>query len=238
MRPAAMASALLLLAFAHPCSAIDWPKFDDPKAILLTDGFAKSIANLPAAEKAAAIKRLHESLESKEVEIRRRAALALANLGDMSGVPTMIEALPKATDRDRGNIAVALRVLKDERAIPALRTALKDKLPYVRGIAVAALGELKAAKAYDDIVVLTKDKEGKRGEKKDGTLNCLQILPADMACYALGALGDKRAVPVLIELVDDKDLQAAAVQGLEAISNQKFGKDSEKWKAWWKEHKR
>src|SRR4029077_4694770 len=110
--------------------------------------FAKSINGLPATEKATAIKRVQESLKSKELEIRRRAALTLASLGDKSGVPTMIEDLSRATGRDRDNIVVALRVLKDERAIPALRKALKDKSPYVRGIAVSALGELKAAKAY------------------------------------------------------------------------------------------
>jgi HEAT repeat protein len=237
MRVAAvpMASVLLLVfGFAQRCNAIDWEAFDDSKAVLLTEPLAKSIGELPAPEKAAAIKRLHESLKSKEVEIRRRAALTLGSLGDKDGVPTMIADLPKATGRDRDNVAVALRLLKDERAIPALREALKDKSPYVRGIALASLGELKAAKAYDEIVALTKDKEGKGGEKNAGGLNCLQNSPADMACYALGALGDERAVPVLIELLTDKDLQGSALQALKVLTKQKFGNDPEKWKAWWK----
>jgi HEAT repeat protein len=231
----AVASVLFLaLAFAQPCEAIDWTAFDDPAAVLLTARFAKSIADLPASEKAAATKRLLESLESKEVEIRRRAALTLHNLGDKSGVPTMIEALPTATGRDRDNVVVALRILKDERAIPALRKALEDKSPYVRSIAVASLGELKAAKAYDEIVLLTKDKGVKRG-KKDGTLNCIPMFPAMSACYALGALGDQRAIPVLIELLDDKDLRGPAIQALEVLANQKFGNAAEKWKSWWNE---
>jgi HEAT repeat protein len=234
-----MASAVFLLfAFALPCNATDWKAFDDPKAFLLTDAFAKSISELPAAEKAAAIKRLKESLGAKEVEIRRRAALTLGKLGDKRGVSTMIEDLSRATGSDRDRVVVALRVLKDERAIPALRKALKDKSPYVRGIAVAALGELKAAKAYADIVALTKDKEGKRPEKNAGTLNCFPISPADMACYALGALGDKRAVPVLIDLLDDRDLQGSALQALEALTKQALGNQPEKWKAWWKDQSR
>jgi HEAT repeat protein len=148
----------------------------------------------------------------------------------------MIEALATATGRDRDNVVVALRVLKDGRAIPALTKALKDPSPYVRTIAVAALGELKATKAFAEIVALTKDKGDKAAGKKDGALNCFPISPADLACYALGAMGDPRAVPVLIELLTDKDLQQSALQALEALTKQKLGNDPEKWKTWWKTH--
>jgi HEAT repeat protein len=223
---------ILLSSSALPCGATDWRTFDDPKAVCLTDSFAKSISDLPAEEKAAAIKRLQDSLKSKEVEIRQRAALTLARLGDRSGVPTMIDDLSTAVGRDRNNVVVALRILKDERAIPALRKALMDKSPYVRGIAVAALGELKAAKAYEDIVAITKDKEGLKGG--NGGLNCFPNCAAFSACYALGALGDERAVPVLIGLLADTDLQDQARQALEALTNQKFGNDADKWKAWWR----
>jgi hypothetical protein len=36
---------LLALGLARPCPAIDWAAFDDPKAVLLTDPFAKEIAD-------------------------------------------------------------------------------------------------------------------------------------------------------------------------------------------------
>jgi HEAT repeat protein len=230
----ALASVIALLsAFALTCGATDWKTFDDPKAVLLTDAFAQSIDGLPVAEKTAAMERLQESLKSKEVEIRRRAALTLAKLGDKSGVPTMIDDLSTAAGRDRDNVVVALRVMKDERAVPALRKALQDKSPYVRGIAVSALGELKAAKAYDEVVALTKDKEGLTAAKGVG-LNCIPNCPAFSACYALGALGDERAVPVLIGLLSDADLKEPARQALEAITKQKLGTDPEKWTAWWK----
>ena len=110
---------------------------------------------------------------------------------------------------------MALRILKDTRAIPLLRETLKDPSPYVRCIAVAALGELKAAEAYDQIVALTTDK---------GTLQgCLPMAPGHLACYALGALGDKKAVPVLIERLRDKDFQSQAQQALETLTGQKLG---------------
>jgi HEAT repeat protein len=218
----------------NPAPPPDWKAFDDPTAFLLTDAFAESINGSLAAEKAAALKRLQEALKSRQVEIRRRAALTLAALGDRSGAPAMIDDLSTAAGRDRDNVVVALRILKDERAIPALRAALKDKSPYVRGIAAAALGELKAAKAFDDLVALTKDKEGLEAGKGDGRLSCFRDCPAFSACYALGALGDERAVPVLIGLLADADLQGPARQALEVLTGQKFGNDPDKWKAWWK----
>jgi HEAT repeat protein len=225
-------------AAAEPVGALDWNRFDDPKAFLLTDAFAKSIDGLPAPEKAAALKRLQGSLKSKEVEVRRRAALTLAGLGDKSGVPTLIEDLSTAQERDRLNVAIALRFLKDEQAIPAWRKSIRDKSPSVRGIAVAALGELKAGKAFEEIIALTKDKAGLEDGKVDGRLNCIRDCPAYSACYALGVLGDERAVPVLIELLADQDLRGPARRGLEVLSKQKFGDDPERWKAWWKSKER
>src|SRR5436190_820767 len=101
-------------------------------------------------------------------------------------------------------------------------------------MAAAALGELKVAKAYDEIVALTKGKEGLDVGKVDGRLNCFPLCAACSACYALGALGDQRAVPGLIELLADTDLQGSARQALEVLTKQQLGNDPEKWKAWWK----
>jgi len=231
-----MGGLVLTLLSASACLALDWAAFDDPQAVLLTDPFAKEIADLAAAEKTEAIERLHSRLKAKEIEIRRRAALTLDKLGDKSGVPVMVAALPEATGSDLDNVIVALRILKDPRAIAPLREALKDKRPYVRCIAVSALGEFKAKEAYADIVALTKDKSWESPDKK--VLNCIPMLPGASACYALGALGDQRAVPVLIELLSDKDLKNPARQGLEALTSQKLGDDPVAWADWWKDQSR
>jgi HEAT repeat protein len=227
---------LLTIAITPACLALDWNAFNDPQSFLLTDPFAKEIAELAGAKKTEALDRLRTALKSPEVEIRRRAALTLDKLDDKSGVPVMIAALPESTGNDRNNVVVALRILKDPRAIPALREALKDKTPHVRCIALEALGELKAQEAYADIVALTKDKPLELNPEK--VLNCIRMPPAGSACYALGALGDQRAVPVLIELLPDKDLQNQARQALEALTRQKLGTDPAAWAAWWKQHDR
>lgn len=228
---ALLSLVLMTTAFVASGQAIDWKAFDDPQAFVRTGSFANEVRDLPEKEKAAAIQRLHDSLKSPEVEVRRRAALTLGALGDRGGVPTMIEDLSKATGSDRDNVVVALRILNDKRAVPALRKALKDKSPYVRGIAASALGEMQATKAYEDLVVLTEDKIF---ENVNGTLNCVRQSPAHSACYALGALGDRRAVPVLIELLDDEDLSNSSQQALKELTKQDFGEDAAKWKAWWK----
>jgi HEAT repeat protein len=231
-----LATLIAASASAADDAAPDWAKFDDPEALLLTDPLAKQIGELPAVRKTEAIERLQMRLKAEKIEIRRRAALTLDKLGDKSGVPVMIAALGETTGSDRNNVVVALRIMKDERAIPALRAALKDKTAYVRSIAVAALGELKAKEAYGDIVALTTDKPLETGP--NNTLNCIRMPPAELACYALGALGDKRAVPVLIKLLDDKDVMSQARQALETLTGQKLGDDPAAWAKWWDEQGR
>jgi HEAT repeat protein len=204
----------------------DWAAFVDLEALVLTDAYAGAVEALPKAEKEKDLERLAEFLKHKKVEVRRRAALTLGKLGDKRGVPVMMADFPKATGNDRDNVVVALRILRDPRAIPLLRETLKDPSPYVRCIAVAALGELKAAEAYDEIVALTTDKGTTQG--------CLPMAPGHLACYALGALGDKKAVPVLIERLSDKDFQSQAQQALEQLTGAKLGNHPEHWTAWWK----
>lgn len=214
-----------------PPSPLDWSAFNDSKGVLLTDRFAETIKDLPNEQQSAAVKRLQLLLKSPEVEIRRRAALTLGNLQDNSGVPTMIADFATAKGHDRDNVAVALRVLKDPRAIPVLRDALKDKSPYIRNIALAALGELKATTAYDDIVAHLSDL-GDEGAQRD-KLDCMTITPATSACYALGALGDRRAIPLLIDVLENGKSKSAARQALELLTNEKFGADAVRWREWW-----
>jgi len=219
--------------------SIDWKSFDDPTSVLLTQQFANSVSKLAPPQQAKAIQRLQDSLKSDSVEIRRRSALSLAALGDLSGTPRMVQDLSTVTGDDLNNVVVALRIMKDPRAIPALKSALKNNSPYVRGIALCALGEFKDASAYDEIVAHTKDKGGLHAVKPRGQLNCIQDCPAFSACYALGAIGDERAIPVLIGLVDDPDLKNAAMNALkvlakEDVAKEDLGNDPSKWKAWWK----
>ena len=167
-------------------------------------------------------------LASSDFDTRRRAALALHKSGDNTGVPAIIEAMGTLTNQtDRNNAIVALRITRDTRSIPALIKATSDPAPYVRIVALAALGELVATNAYTVIVSHVTDLE-----RLDG---CILQCPGDSACYALGALGDKRALPVLIQALDLPETQGEACLALEKLTGQRFRYDVGKWKAWWKE---
>src|SRR5262245_1205300 len=98
-----LSMAVLLLA-AGAGWAVDWKTFDDPTAFCVTDPIAKEIAAMPEADKAKAMARVRESLKAKDVEIRRRAALLLGQLGDKAGVPVMAADLATAKDHHRTNV--------------------------------------------------------------------------------------------------------------------------------------
>jgi hypothetical protein len=225
----------LLIASTTRAGELPWGKFNDPKANFYQGDLVAAIVKLPEHDKKIAVARLRVALTSPEIEVRRRAALALGDLGDKSGVPVMIRDLATPDLRHRQNIVVALRILKDKRAIPALRGALKDKSPYVRGIALAALGEVKAVDAFADIVAHLRDRQ-------EQEYVCMPSAPAHLAIYALGALGDKKAIPVLMTLLDVKGLgneyYTPIAQALGTLTGEKFGYDIEKWRAWWKAHQR
>jgi HEAT repeat protein len=231
-RSLVLIGSTLVLAIAFACSrkpAI-WGRFDDPKKQINIADFVKSIEELSNSERSEALEHLHASLKSDHLEIRRRSAITLGKLGDMSGVEIMIADFSRTTSYDRGKVAVALRILGDRRAIPVFREALKDKSVSVRSIALASLGEMKAVEAYAEIVAHTKDKE-----QQDGT--DVRAWPAEEACYALGVLGDMRAVPVLIGLLSDRDLQSPAQQALELLTKKNLGNDPGKWESWWKQQR-
>ncbi len=208
-------------------------RFDDPNEVLITSQFVKMLEDLPPDQIEEAKSRLRTRLQSEIPEIRRRAALTLHALGDVSGIPVivMIRDMREVTkQQDRDNIVVALRVMKDSRAIPVLTESADDLSPYIRSIAMAALGELKAATAYKTILKHLHDYESEEN-------SCIPMYPASLACYALGALGDKRAISHLIEALEHKETQSAACQALGKLTGQEFHYDVEKWKEWWEKEK-
>jgi HEAT repeat protein len=61
------------------------------------------------------------------------------------------------------------------------------------------------------------------------------MFPAASACYALGRLGDRRALPLLVCALDDPDLTFNAAKALAALTKTGDGWDSARWKTWWAE---
>ncbi|HUS72956.1 MAG TPA: HEAT repeat domain-containing protein, partial [Sedimentisphaerales bacterium] len=218
-----------------------YKKLEDHAKVFSSDSALRALSSGRPRQHAVDIRgeiqtRLKEGLASEHLEIRRRAALALNAIGDKSGVPVMIEDMAAADPNDRADVVVTLRKIKDRRAIPALIKAVDDKTPYIRCIAIEALGEMKADEAYDVIVKHLNDKEKVKGTD-------VIMLPAGSACFALGEIGERKAVPLLIKALENEELKEGAAKALEKIrlgryfvrriGDSGFGTDVKKWKNWW-----
>lgn len=62
------------------------------------------------------------------------------------------------------------------------------------------------------------------------------IPPAMVACYALGELGDKRAIPHLVKALDQRTTQGQAARALRKLTGHDF-KNPDEWREWWKKEK-
>ena len=132
---------------------------------------------------------------------RRAAAKALSEIAQPAQVPLFINALQ--TDPDRGvrlSATRALGRLADDAAIPALIVAFGDKEATVRQEAATALSSYNSPSAFDALKAALLSS----GER--------QRFVRQYAAEALGKLGDRRAVPFLIEaLRDESELVRPAV---------------------------
>jgi HEAT repeat protein len=156
---------------------------------------------------------------------RVRAALALGQIGGEAAVEALIEALQDRRAIVRVAAATALQELNDKRAIDPLRKLAKtDKSPGVRRAAVGALAEIEADDAVEVLIDALGDKdetvrksalsrlsydERYKGDKRvvGAFIKALQTDPSPWvrADAALGMLNDPRAVPALIEALNEEN---------------------------------
>ncbi|MBW8017405.1 MAG: hypothetical protein FVQ82_14585 [Planctomycetes bacterium] len=152
--------------------------------------------------------RLKSALLSEHVEVRRRAAVALNYFADKSGVEVMIADISSKDAQVRAGAAKALRTLADKKAAKVLIAATKDEVAAIRCTALLALGEMKV-KGITELLI------GHLTDKKGGP----KSIPAIAACKALASLGDRKAIPKLIETLDDKVLNDAACKALKRLKD-------------------
>jgi HEAT repeat protein len=127
---------------------------------------------------------LIEALVDSDVNVRFEAASALGRVPDPRAVEPLLTSVQDPDEDVRGAVCDALGAIGDARAIPPLVTLLKDdRKSGVRGRAALALGSLKAKDAFDTLV--------KRATRERDP----EALAA--MCWALGELGDARAIATL-----------------------------------------
>jgi HEAT repeat protein len=177
-----------------------------------------------------ALDALLPDLEDSDWRVRRNAAQAIGALRDKRAVRPLMSALNDRTMTVRQRAIVALGRLKDPQALPALiEIVLQNKHEsYDAAKAVRKFGK----KALPEIAVAFEQSGNEQlmlmlvELKYDGILDILLRLlespgPSDRitATRELGKLGNKKAVPILIEQlkIDDPLLQSETIRALSKL---------------------
>lgn len=104
-----------------------------------------------------AVPALIGALTDRDVDVRRAAAQALANLEDPRAVPGLIAALEDGDAQVRAYAALALGSLEDRRAVPGLLGLLKDGSVEVRRHALSALSSFPDGVPVDVVLSTMND---------------------------------------------------------------------------------
>lgn len=149
-----------------------------------------------------------KNLEDIHPHIRKQTIKSLAEMGNKTVIPILIEILlndPASSVRQA--VAQAFQKgLTDKSTVPALIKALKDTDESVRGATAAALGAIKDRAAIPYLCEALKDvSEHVRGS----------------AIYSLAKIGDKAAIGALEELLSNSEespnIKATAKEALRQL---------------------
>jgi len=155
-----------------------------------------------------------ENTTPRALDVRRVQAV-LRDLGALRDADRPQAALPdKTTEELVADLASAesarpavwqLAFRGHEDALPALRRAAEAAEPSARFFASAALALARDAVAVPELIAAVRER---RDETPDGFRAAPQWLPA---VVLLGRVGDKRAVPELAAVLDDREAPLTAV---------------------------
>jgi HEAT repeat protein len=142
------------------------------------------------------------------------AAESLAELGEVTAIPRLVELTQHDDPGVRASACAALGRLaqaQDEEVVQALMTALKDAIPGVRQVAAQALGRVGSPLAVAPLIAALRRRDEFRLVRRAAT-------------WSLGKLGpDPLAVEALSEALTDKDgeVRQLAAEGLGQIGHAK-----------------
>jgi HEAT repeat protein len=180
------------------------------------------------------------ALKNKPLKLTASFGKILVKARDKRAVDVLIKILEDGPENMRYIAAWTLGEIGDNRAAEALRKALKGQSIIVRNYSVNALAKIKDQRAVDTLVEATKDNSCLDGfiavpsgyeipRKmfwKKGMKGWEEALPIPHWCirnnaiYALGRIGDIRALDTLLNLINDpEDIVRFYVIG--ALSNYK-----------------
>lgn len=225
------AEGLALLANRGDLVAIDILK----KMLDSNDEELKTIAliGLGSSGKYIAVDGLIELLKKSNSGIKHKAIEALRIIASRKAVPHLIELLNDKDNDIRVQASAALGNIGDSRATPHLIKLLDDKEPYLIAQAARALGLIGDEEAIEPLVeALKKADQNDRWSYAEALRlfgptvfkKAAELANSDkkgirqFGIQILGALNDKRAIPILIKALDDKseDVRRIAAMRLAA----------------------
>ena len=148
--------------------------------------------------------------EEKNSYVRETCVESLGKIGEKTTIPFLISLLKDKDPQVRIEASLALGKMKAVRAVSSLCNNLSAKNAGVRWAAVRSLGAIKDAKAAVIPLISLLDEE----KEKESNIR-------DWAAWALGEIGDKRAIkPLINALKKDKspDVRQEAELALEVIA--------------------
>jgi hypothetical protein len=109
-------------------------------------------------------------------------------------------------------------------AVALLSTRLQDKDTDVRRIAAATLGKFRQMEQFPNVLLDLR-----------ADLSNPDPRPRRAAAEALAALGDGDSVPLLLDLLADRDQSVveSALNALVTLTKQDYARNEKKWRAWW-----
>lgn len=151
---------------------------------------------------------LHSALHDADPRVRQAAARALGELGDVTSTRALLDALERETVGEvRCAVVYALGLLGDERALEPLLLVLRGtgEQAQTRAMAAEALADLRLARAIDPLIAALSDPEP-------------QV--RFFTVFALGEIGDERALPELLRLAEGEHADHTVVPGYSSVAEE------------------
>lgn len=160
--------------------------------------------------------KLSSFFKSKDANIRSRAILAAGRIGNPAGLPALQPLIKDSSADVRAELAFALGQIRSRKGLPIAIALLKDSDSNVQRLAIEALGKIGALESSTEILPFLNDQQPGIREQaalalaliKDRNTTETLINKAkqeDLAqwsyVYALYRLADRRAIPVLHEVL-------------------------------------
>ena len=227
----------------------------------LGGGYSSSTETTPAEEASRALAQIGSpavnalllALKDPHPNVRRLAAKALGQIGELSSVDFLIDAL---NDPDRGVRATAAIALGNYRH-PKAAQKIMDAYPHAnastRADMVFALAHINDILAVPFLIQQAKDPNPDvraaimlaLGKLRDGRavptlligLEDSDEITRANAAYALGAYYSPVVIDALIKQLADTSprVREAVIESLTSLTGVDLGTDQSKWQSWWRE---